>query len=105
MKAHTDWVRDVAFSPNVGMKRSYLASCSQDKTVIIWTSDNGGPWNKKLLTVEPFPDVIWRVSWSIGGNLLAVSCGDNKVSLWKESLAGDWISIGDVGEQGTQLTK
>ncbi|TFY73087.1 hypothetical protein EWM64_g10925, partial [Hericium alpestre] len=37
-----------------------------------------------------FPDVVWRVSWSLAGNILAVSCGDGKVTLWKENLKGVW---------------
>lgn len=39
---HTDWVRDVAWSPSV-LQRSYVASASQDKTVRIWTSDPSNP--------------------------------------------------------------
>jgi protein transport protein SEC13 len=35
-----------------------------------------------------FDTVLWRVSWSLSGNILAVSGGDNKVSLWKENLKG-----------------
>jgi protein transport protein SEC13 len=35
-----------------------------------------------------FPDIVWRVSWSLSGNILAVSCGDGKVTLWKESVTG-----------------
>lgn len=81
-----------------------LASCSQvyflnqDKTVLIWTQNEKGEWNKKLLKPEPFPDVIWRVSWSIAGNILAVSCGDNKITLWKENVNGEFQQVGDVNE-------
>lgn len=32
---HKDWVRDVAWAPNVIPGRSIIASCSEDKTVII----------------------------------------------------------------------
>lgn len=42
-----------------------------------------------------FPDTVWRVSWSISGNVLAVSCGDGKVSLWKENLKGAWECISE----------
>lgn len=98
LAGHTDWVRDVAFAPSLGSTRTYLASCSQDKTVIIWTQDENGPWKKKMLKAEPFADVIWRVSWSIAGNILAVSCGDNKVTLWKENVDGEFLQIGDVNE-------
>jgi len=93
---HTDWVRDVAWSPTV-LQKSYIASASQDKTVHIWTSDptHPGHWNSKVLN---FDVVLWRVSWSLSGNVLAVSGGDNKVSLWKENLRGEWESIKTIEE-------
>lgn len=108
LQGHTDWVRDVAFAPNVGLPRSYLATCSQDRTVLVWTQDGlEAPWSKTSLNPAPaaagaagagagagaaskFPDTVWRVSWSVSGNVLAVSCGDGKVTLWKENLKGAW---------------
>lgn len=104
LQGHSDWVRDVAFAPNIGLPRSYLATCSQDRTVLVWTQDSpNSPWNKKALnpsagalastpsaTPAKFPDTVWRVSWSVSGNVLAVSCGDGKVTLWKENLKGVW---------------
>jgi len=38
------------------------------------------------------------VSWSVTGNILAVSGGDNLVTLWKQTLAGDWEQIGQLTE-------
>ncbi|RDB21848.1 Protein transport protein SEC13 [Hypsizygus marmoreus] len=111
LEGHTDWVRDVAWAPNIGLPRSYIATASQDKTVLIWTKDTpSSPWVKTALdpsstltsptsgTVHPgkFPDVVWRVSWSLAGNLLAVSCGDGKVTLWKENLKGVWECVSDM---------
>lgn len=98
LEGHSDWVRDVAWSPSV-LVRSYIASASQDRTVIIWSQDiSGGPWKKQLLQDEKFPDVVWRASWSLSGNILAISGGDNKVTLWRESLEGKWESAGQVDE-------
>lgn len=96
LTGHTDWVRDVAWSPTV-LQKSYIASASQDKTVRIWTSDpaHPGQWNSKVLN---FDVVLWRVSWSLSGNVLAVSGGDNKVSLWKENLRGEWESVKTIEE-------
>jgi protein transport protein SEC13 len=126
LEGHTDWVRDVAWAPNIGLPRSYIATASQvsliplgfqlifssktqDKTVIIWTKDTlTAPWIKTALdpssastTAAPastgkFPDVVWRVSWSLAGNILAVSCGDGKVTLWKENLRGVWECVSDM---------
>ncbi|TFK22505.1 protein transporter SEC13 [Coprinopsis marcescibilis] len=112
LEGHTDWVRDVAWAPNIGLPRSYIATASQDKTVLIWTKDSpSAPWVKTPLDpssaltspagdapspVGKFPDVVWRVSWSLAGNLLAVSCGDGKVTLWKENLKGVWECVSDM---------
>ncbi|KAL9131243.1 MAG: hypothetical protein Q9217_000785 [Psora testacea] len=89
LSGHTDWVRDVAWSPTTILSKSYIASCSQDKTVRIWTSTPENP-NEWKATVLNFDAVLWRVSWSLSGNVLAVSGGDNRVSLWKEDLMGEW---------------
>ncbi|KAH3683463.1 hypothetical protein WICPIJ_005568 [Wickerhamomyces pijperi] len=98
LEGHTDWVRDVAWSPSV-LVRSYIASASQDKTVCIWTQEKqGAPWVKQMLTEEKFPDVCWRANWSLSGNVLAVSGGDNKVTLWRENLDGKWESAGQIDE-------
>lgn len=85
LEGHSDWVRDVSWAPSGNL----IATCSQDKSVLLWSSsDDGKTWTKKPLTSEPFPDTVWRLSWSTAGNLLAVSCGDNTVTLWRESPAG-----------------
>ena len=93
LSGHADWVRDVSWSPSM-LSKSYIASASQDKSVKIWTLAAGqdpaqeGNWRSQTLSFEV---VIWRVSWSLSGNILAVSGGDNKVSLWKERVRdGGW---------------
>lgn len=45
-----------------------------------------------------FEAVVWRVSWSLSGNVLAVSGGDNKVTLWKESLREGWECVKTIEE-------
>ncbi|GAB0194375.1 protein SEC13 [Grus japonensis] len=103
LEAHSDWVRDVAWAPSIGLPTSTIASCSQDGRVFIWTCDDasGNSWSPKLL--HKFNDVVWHVSWSITANILAVSGGDNKVTLWKESVDGLWACISDVNKgQGGQ---
>ena len=39
LEGHSDWVRDVAWAPSIGSNRSIIASCSQDRRVIIWTNE------------------------------------------------------------------
>eukprot|EP01125_Pyxidicula_operculata_P021916 TRINITY_DN8753_c0_g1_i1.p1 TRINITY_DN8753_c0_g1~~TRINITY_DN8753_c0_g1_i1.p1 ORF type:complete len:328 (-),score=48.35 TRINITY_DN8753_c0_g1_i1:62-1045(-) len=93
IKDHADWVRDVAWAPNIGLPYSTLASCSQDGTVVISTLQDS-KWSSKSL--EKFNGAVWRVSWSVTGNILAVSTGDS-VTLWKETL-DVWKCISTVGE-------
>ncbi|ORY07800.1 Sec13 protein-like protein [Clohesyomyces aquaticus] len=94
LPGHTDWVRDVSWSPAV-LSKSYIASASQDKTVRIWTSSDLREWKSTVLNVDA---VAWRVSWSLSGNVLAVSTGDNRVSLWKERLSGGWECVKTIEE-------
>jgi len=94
---HSDWVRDVAWAPNTGLPYSTIASCSQDGRVAIWTQDSASEFKPKYL--EPkFNAVVWKVSWSVTGNILAVSCGDNTVTLWKESADMEWRCISTLNE-------
>ncbi|RSH91378.1 GTPase-activating protein S13 [Saitozyma podzolica] len=103
IRGHEDWVRDVAWAPNIGLPGMYIASASQDKTVLIHTRPSPtSPWTStQLLPSAPdskdphFPDAVWRVSWSLAGNILAVSCGDGKVSLWKEGVGRGWECVSD----------
>jgi protein transport protein SEC13 len=97
-EGHADWVRDVAWSPTL-LSKTYIASASQDKTVRIWTSINpADPSTWKLAKTLTFDAVLWRVSWSLSGNILAVSGGDNKVTLWKEDLKGQWDCVKEITE-------
>ena len=99
-KAHTGWVRDVAFSPFYGEPKPCLISCSDDKSVLVWTrNDLNGPWASRVVTTCDAP--VWRVAWSVAGCVLAVSSGDDAVSLWKESVAGDWHELAEPEEAAT----
>jgi protein transport protein SEC13 len=97
--AHTDWVRDVAWAPNLLPFHNTVASASEDGTVLIWrqTPETGGEFRAALL--HKFPDPVWRVSWSVTGHLLAVSSGDSDVTLWKEGLNGKWSQVATVDDQ------
>eukprot|EP00004_Rigifila_ramosa_P007873 TRINITY_DN19066_c0_g1_i1.p1 TRINITY_DN19066_c0_g1~~TRINITY_DN19066_c0_g1_i1.p1 ORF type:complete len:313 (+),score=54.96 TRINITY_DN19066_c0_g1_i1:3-941(+) len=97
LSGHGDWVRDVAWAPNLGVPTNTIASCSQDGTIMIWTQEERGQWHSTVLhkfSNEP----VWRLSWSLAGQILAVSSGDNHVTLWKETLDGKWIQLSSVAE-------
>jgi protein transport protein SEC13 len=98
--AHSDWVRDVAWAPSTGAPVDMIASCSEDKHVYIWTraADAAGAWKRELL--HTFDAPVWRVSWSVTGNVLAVSAGDHKVTLWKETLDKKWMYVAIHGGGG-----
>ena len=54
-------------------------------------NEPGGEWNKTLL--NDFGAPVWRLSWSVMGNVLAVSDANNMVTVWKESVDGRWNQI------------
>lgn len=93
----TDWVRDVTWAPNTAMPYNMVASCSEDRCVLIWKQmEAEGPWVPSLM--HTFDAPVWRLSWSVTGNVLAVSTSDHKVTLWKQSLDESWIQISTVDE-------
>jgi len=83
-----------------------VASCSEDRTVLIWKrtpdedGDGGGGINEewKATLLHKFDAPVWRVSWSVTGHLLAVSSGDADVTLWKAGLDGEWRQVSSVQE-------
>lgn len=95
--SHSDWVRDVAWAPSILPNVNVVASCSEDGTVLVW-NQNGhqGEWKPTLL--HAFDSPVWRVSWSVTGHILAVSSGDNDVSLWKASIDGTWYRMESLEE-------
>ena len=57
---HSDWVRDVAFSGNVGVSGDMIASCGEDEKVQIFKNE-GEDWKTKEIQVGV---PAWRVSFS-----------------------------------------
>lgn len=101
----TGWYRDVAWAPSIGLSTSTIACCSNDGKVLIWTQKrnaDAGSWSCVELprplpdpSVEPGPpEPVWRVSWSITGNILAVSSGESNVTLYKEALDSSRAATG-----------
>jgi len=116
LEGHEDWIKDVAWAPNIGLPEEQIATCSTDYRVIIWSrnhlegasgnangeADSLAELTKKSWkpTVLPLFDVIIsHVSWSLTGGILACSGGVDHVSLWKQDLSGSWQRINDVNEE------
>ncbi|XP_078444215.1 protein transport protein SEC13 homolog A-like [Wolffia australiana] len=95
LQMHTGWVRDVAWAPNLGLPKSTVASASEDGTVVIWTvAREGDQWEGRIL--YDFKAPVWKVSWSLTGNLLAVADAHNNITLWKEVVDGEWQLVNSV---------
>ena len=75
LQMHTDWVRD--------------------GTVVIWTVAKEGDQSEGKV-LQDFKTPVWRVSWSLTGNLLAVADGNNNATLWKEAVDGEWQQVTTV---------
>lgn len=98
LRNHSDWVRDVAWAPNVGLPYDMIATASQDQSVWIYTCEQSGTWTavKQL----KFNSVVWRVSWNLTGSILAVTTADGKVSLYKEGLDNnEWTQLAELNGQ------
>lgn len=95
LEGHTNAVTAVDWSPTT-LSQSYVATVSKDKTCLVWTKNAGeknAKWNKAIVNASGFDQPLGSVSWSLSGNLLAVSGDDRKVSIWKESSEGKWEKV------------
>jgi WD40 repeat protein len=71
---HTDVVFDTKFSRD-GMK---IASCSGDKTIMIWNVQT----SQQLLTLRGHDDCVWSVAWSSDSRLIASGGEDKTIRIW-----------------------
>ena len=99
---HDDWVRDVDWSSNIGMRHEMIASCSEDGVCSVWK--NSGPENSWQCNKIRFgaEKPLWKVSFSQVGNMLAISGGENQVHIMSEQPNGDWTQVQLVNEESSQ---
>ena len=62
LKGNSGWIRSVAWAK--GSTRPMLASCSQDRTVIVWTKISGTNWTSQKLPIyfNGLSTMIWHRS-------------------------------------------
>jgi len=89
LEAKKDWVRDVAWCPNIGVPYDILVSCHEENTVCFWKNQGSKNSKFELLSSEVCDGPAWRASWNFSGTLVAVSCvhnnSDNCVKIFRVS--------------------
>lgn len=86
-EAKGSWVTDIAWNSSVGSITQTLAVSTQNNTVVIYKIDQG-KWNKTKSFDTNLP--AWKLNWSPSGDLLAVSCGEDQIRVYKENVNGEW---------------
>ncbi len=71
---HTDWVYDVAWSPD----GTRLASCSKDTTVQIWDATAGS----RIFTYRGHSSDVFTAAWSPDGGRIASCSQDKTAQVW-----------------------
>eukprot|EP00002_Diphylleia_rotans_P038366 TRINITY_DN8711_c0_g1_i2.p1 TRINITY_DN8711_c0_g1~~TRINITY_DN8711_c0_g1_i2.p1 ORF type:complete len:310 (+),score=59.31 TRINITY_DN8711_c0_g1_i2:91-1020(+) len=95
------WLRGISWAPNLGLPGFVIATCSQDGSVCVWkTGESHQPEDNWACTRIPrnSKDPAWTVSWSLTGNMLAVSSGENQISMYKEGPADTWTAVSTLSE-------
>ncbi|VWU52671.1 protein transport protein SEC13, partial [Hepatocystis sp. ex Piliocolobus tephrosceles] len=96
-KPHTAAIKDVSWRPNINNSTNIIASCSDDKQVIIWKEEiSNNKWkNEQVIKLE---NKINKLSWSPNGTILAVACVNNNAYLYKENIKGVWEQICNLSD-------
>ena len=68
-----------------------LAVSAQNNRVIVYKREHNA-WKKAGDSIDTGAPA-WKVNWSTTGGLLAVSCGEDQVKVYKENVLGKWTLL------------
>ncbi|KMZ77719.1 WD domain, G-beta repeat domain-containing protein [Plasmodium vivax India VII] len=96
-KPHNSPIKDIAWRPNLNNSTNIIASCSDEKLVILWVEDIGNnQWrNGQVIKVK---DSISKVCWSPNGTILAIACTNENAYLYREGLDGVWEEVCNLAD-------
>ncbi|GAW83683.1 protein transport protein SEC13 [Plasmodium gonderi] len=96
-KPHKSAIKDIAWKPNINNSTNIIASCSDEKIVILWVEDaSNNQWkNGQIIKVQ---HKISKISWSPNGTILAVACTDENAYLFREGMDGQWEEICNLAD-------
>lgn len=84
--ADDNWIRDVAWSNNIGTTLDHIAVVDEGKRLRVWVSESGQNQKEKQWVLQEeklFKYPVWKCSWSPVGFMLAVSCGNNETRVFQ----------------------
>jgi nucleoporin SEH1 len=88
-------LKDCAWSPNLCRKADWIAACGLSEEVEILSFIPSTHSLQLMCRINTGSSPLWRVSWNLTGNCLAVAPEKGHVQLWKlKGIQGhDWIKV------------
>jgi hypothetical protein len=96
LEGHQRKVQHIQWHPTA---ENVLASAGADNALIVWDVESGD----MLMRCDVHPDMIFSISWSYNGSLIATSCKDKKIRMI-DPRTGDTVQEGS-GHQGNKPSR